>query len=198
MNIMLSPDLSEGLESYRIGPKIKTLRTSKGLGLAQLGEHTGLSAGMLSKVERGAVFPTLPTLLRIAMVFGVGLDHFFDDSGAPILEVIRAKDRLRLPNTTDKSPSFIFESLDFPVNDRPIETYLAEFLPRTAPTDPHQHNGVEFIYVMSGELIISVHEGTHNIEAGDSMYFDARYPHSYQCAGDDRAKVLVVATNSKD
>ena len=48
----------------------------KKLGLAQLGEHTGLSPALLSKIERGNLFPTLPTLLRIAMVFGVGLEHF--------------------------------------------------------------------------------------------------------------------------
>ena len=43
------------------------------MGLAQLGKHTGLSPGLLSKIERGQLFPTLPTLLRIALVFGEGL-----------------------------------------------------------------------------------------------------------------------------
>ena len=70
---MLSDTLTSGLEQYRIGPKIRTLRLKKKLGLVQLGEHTGLSPAMLSKIERGQLFPTLPTLLRIAMVFGVGL-----------------------------------------------------------------------------------------------------------------------------
>jgi transcriptional regulator with XRE-family HTH domain len=48
-------------------------------GLVELGKHTGLSAASLSKLERGKLFPTLPTRLRIAMVFGVGLDYFFTD-----------------------------------------------------------------------------------------------------------------------
>ena len=43
----------------------------------QLGEHTGLSAGLLSKIKRGQLIPTLPTLLKIAQVFGVGLENFF-------------------------------------------------------------------------------------------------------------------------
>jgi transcriptional regulator with XRE-family HTH domain len=47
------------------------------MGLVELGKHTGLSAAMLSKLERGKLFPTLPTLLRIALVFGVGLEYFF-------------------------------------------------------------------------------------------------------------------------
>ena len=62
--------LTAGLERYRIGAKVHALRLKKKLGLVQLGEHTGLSPAMLSKIERGQLFPTLPTLLRIALVFG--------------------------------------------------------------------------------------------------------------------------------
>ena len=54
---MLSETLATGLEHYKIGPKIRALRLKKKLGLVQLGEHTGLSPGMLSKIERGALFP---------------------------------------------------------------------------------------------------------------------------------------------
>jgi len=195
---MLSDVLSQGLENYQIGPKIRSLRTSKSLGLTQLGDHTGLSAGMLSKIERGQIFPTLPTLMKIAMVFGIGLDHFFKQSEAPILEVIRAKSRLRLPNTTDVMPSFYFESLDFPVNDRPIEAYLAEFVPRTPATDPHEHVGVELIYVMSGEIKVTIHDQTHDLRPRDSMYFDSQFPHSYQCGGPEKASAIVVATCGGD
>ncbi|MGI9390137.1 MAG: helix-turn-helix domain-containing protein [Boseongicola sp.] len=190
---MLTETLSEGLESYRIGPKIRSLRTEKALGLAQLSDHTGLSAGMLSKLERGQIFPTLPTLMRIALVFGVGLDHFFDQGDAPVLEVIRAKNRIKLPNTTEAMPSFYFESLDFPVNDRPIEAYLAEFVPRTPHTDPHEHKGIELVYVISGEIEIKIHGATHELCAKDSMFFDSQYSHSYKCSGEDRATAIVVA-----
>ncbi len=71
--------ISEGLGRYSIGEKLRTLRLRKSMGLVELGKHTGLSAALLSKLERGKLFPTLPTLLRIAMVFGVGLDYFFTD-----------------------------------------------------------------------------------------------------------------------
>src|SRR3954454_937507 len=120
---MLSETLTAGLERYRIGPKVHALRSKKKLGLVQLGEHTGLSPSMLSKIERGQLFPTLPTLLRIAMVFGLGLEHFFVDSrDRPALAVVRKKDRLRLPDRPDaENPSYFFESLDFPVRDRKME-----------------------------------------------------------------------------
>ena len=189
---MLSEVLAEGLENYRIGPKIRVLRTAKSMGLTQLGNHTGLSAGMLSKIERGQVFPTLPTLMRIALVFGVGLEHFFEEGDAPILEVIRAQKRIKLPNTTETMPRFFFESLDFPVNDRPTEAYLAEFVPRTPHTDPHEHDGIELIYVISGKIEIRIHDQSHILCTKDSMYFDAQHPHTYTCIGDDRATAIVV------
>ena len=96
---MLSETLTAGLERYRIGAKVHALRLKKKLGLVQLGEHTGLSPAMLSKIERGQLFPTLPTLLRIALVFGVGLEHFFvDGEERPTVAVTRKRDRLRMPD----------------------------------------------------------------------------------------------------
>lgn len=68
---MLSETLDSGLRSYGIGAKVRGLRLKKKMGLVELGRHTGLSAALLSKLEREKLFPTLPTLLRVAMVFGV-------------------------------------------------------------------------------------------------------------------------------
>src|ERR687894_2491268 len=93
---MVSDTLSAGLQQYRIGPKMRALRLRKKLGLVELGRHTGLSPAMLSKIERGVLFPTLPTLLRIALVFGVGLDYFFaGNRERPVLGIIRRADRIR-------------------------------------------------------------------------------------------------------
>ena len=60
---MLSKTLQDGLSDYRIGDTIRTLRLKKKIGLVELGTHTGLSPALLSKIERGRLFPTLPTLL---------------------------------------------------------------------------------------------------------------------------------------
>ena len=73
---MLTSTLAEGLKSYFIGEKLRALRLRKKMGLVELGSHTGLSPALLSKIERGKLFPTLPTLLRIAMVFSVGWSSF--------------------------------------------------------------------------------------------------------------------------
>lgn len=190
---MMTDTLSEGLENYRIGSKIRALRVGKGLGLAQLGAHTGLSAGMLSKLERGQIFPTLPTLLRIALVFGVGLDHFFVDGGkGPIIELVRASDRLRLPDTPQGKPAYHFESLDFPVADARLNAYLAEFPAMGAASVPHMHEGVELIYVIKGALVLNIHGADTRLEAGDSVYFEAGFEHSYRAAGEEACQALVT------
>src|SRR3712207_7159833 len=96
---MVSDTLSAGLRQYRIGTKLRALRLRKKLGLVELGRHTGLSPAMLSKIERGVLFPTLPTLLRIAMVFGTGLEHFFaDEAGRARVAVVRKRERLLMPD----------------------------------------------------------------------------------------------------
>src|SRR6476469_9520479 len=126
---MLSETLTTALEGYAVGPKVRRLRLRKKLGLVQLGEHTGLSPALLSKIERGQLFPTLPTLLRIALVFGVGLEHFFVEAGSRAqFAIVRKKDRLRFPNKPgEKPPTYLFESLDFPMTERKMQAYYAEF-----------------------------------------------------------------------
>jgi transcriptional regulator with XRE-family HTH domain len=191
---MLSETLATGLEHYKIGPKIRALRLKKKMGLVQLGEHTRLSPGMLSKIERGALFPTLPTLLRIALVFGVGLEHFFIESkDRPTVAVIRKRDRLRLPDRPDEpQPSYLFESLDFPVTDRKMEAFLAEFPMQSKPSEPHRHQGAELIYVIKGELGVDVDGENVTLDAGDAMYFDPGAPHSYRREGRSSCSAVVV------
>ena len=183
---MLSATLVAGLRRYEIGSKLRTLRVKKKLGLVQLGEHTGLSAALLSKIERGNLFPTLPTLLRIAMVFGVGLEHFFIESeDRPLVAVTRKKDRLRLPNQpAAEAPSYFFESLDFAVTDRKFDVFYAEFPRMAKPSDPHQHAGAEFIYVLSGRLVVNVDGRDVMLDEGDAVHFDSSAAHSYRL--DDR------------
>jgi transcriptional regulator with XRE-family HTH domain len=191
---MLSDTLAAGLEHYQIGPKIRALRLQKGLGQAQLGKHTGLSPAMLSKIERGQVFPTLPTLLRIALVFGVGLEYFFvDKRRRPLIAVTRKKDRLRLPDRPGEDrPSYFFESLDFPATDRRMDAYYAEFLPSSSPSEPHQHPGVELVYVLKGQLMIEVEGNAVTLAEGDAMHFDCRALHSYRRQGQAACSAIVV------
>jgi len=193
---MLSATLRNGLSDYAIGAKIRSLRLKKKMGLVELGQHTGLSPAMLSKIERDRLFPTLPTLLRIALVFSVGLDYFF--AGArekPLVAVARKADRVRLPDRPGaRSVAYQFESLDYGATERRFNSYYAEFMP-VAPDQlrPHTHTGVEFLYVLTGTLGLHVADEEHALGPGDSIYFDATLPHAY-CRRAGRTCTALVVT----
>lgn len=193
---MLSETLTTALEGYAIGEKIRRLRLRKKLGLVQLGGHTGLSPAMLSKIERGHLFPTLPTLLRIALVFGVGLDHFFrEDRDRPVHAVVRKADRIRLPEKAGRrSAPYRFESLDYPISDRKLNGYYAEFGAEDQPSEPHEHPGAELIYVLRGNLVVNLEGEDFTLGEGDSMYFDCAHPHSYRRQGSTPCAAVVVVT----
>ena len=193
---MLSETLTTALEGYAVGPKVRRLRLRKKLGLVQLGEHTGLSPALLSKIERGQLFPTLPTLLRIALVFGVSLDHFFkEDSDRPVHAVVRKKDRIRLPDKMGRqSPAYHFESLDYPVNESKLNGFYVEIEAEDDPSEPHEHPGAEIIYVLRGELVVNFDGEDFTLGEGDSMYFDCSHPHSYRRKGPSPCAAVVVVT----
>ncbi len=180
---MVPETITEGLKPYSIGEKIRALRLKKSMGLVELGKHTGLSAALLSKLERGKLFPTLPTLLRIAMVFSVGLDHFFtDERKRRVIAVVRKRDRVRFPERpgTPDVP-YYFECLDYPATERKLNAFLADFQELPAEKiKPHQHAGIEFLYLLSGDLTLKVASDDYALEAGDSIYFDSGLQHSYR------------------
>jgi transcriptional regulator with XRE-family HTH domain len=148
---MLSATLQQGLDGYELGAKIRALRLKKKMGLVELGQHTGLSPALLSKIERGRLFPTLPTLLRIALVFSVGLDFFFAGvREKPLVAIARKSQRVMLPDRQGAPEhAYQFASLDYGATERRFNAYYAEF---AAVADdrlrPHAHPGVEFIYAV--------------------------------------------------
>src|SRR5689334_1350798 len=118
------------------------------------------------------MFPTLPTLLRIALVFGVGLEYFF--AGArdkPLVAITRKAERVALPERAGarETAAYRFAALDYPATERRFNCYFAEFFP--VPLDklrPHDHAGVEFIYVIGGTLSLHMHGEEHALQEGDS------------------------------
>ena len=195
---MVSKTIDDNLRPYQIGPKLRALRLKKSMGLVELGNHTGLSPALLSKLERDKLYPTLPTLLRIAMVFSVGLDYFFtDERKRHVVAVVKKEERIKLPDHpgTDEI-AYYFESLDFKCNERRTNSYLAEFEPIAEDKlKPHQHNGSEFLHVMKGRLGLRIGIDDYELEAGDSIYFDPSVPHTYRRVGKQPCQAMIVTAS---
>ena len=191
----INPTIFEGLGRYSIGEKLRTLRLRKNLGLVELGRHTSLSAALLSKLERGKLFPTLPTLLRISLVFGVGLEYFFtDESKRRVVGIVRRNERLRFPERPGvHDVPYYFECLDFHSTERKLNAFLAEF--QELPTEKikaHQHAGVEFLYILKGSMILKIGGEEHSLDAEDAIYFDSAVLHSYRRRGSKPCTGVII------
>jgi transcriptional regulator with XRE-family HTH domain len=187
--------ISDGLARYSIGEKLRSLRLRKGMGLVELGKHTGLSAALLSKLERAKLFPTLPTLLRIAMVFGVGLDYFFtDERKRRVVGVTRRAERVRFPERPgSQEVPYYFECLDYRATERKLSAYLADFQDLPAEkAKPHQHAGIEFLFVLKGSLTLKIGSDEYLLDAEDAIYFDSAVQHSYRRRGPKPCTGVIV------
>jgi quercetin dioxygenase-like cupin family protein len=152
----------------------------------------------LSKLERDLMHPTLPTLLRIAFVFSVGLEYFFNSEPKPVLEIVRKRERLRFPEKSDtRHPAYHFESLDLLAENRKLNAYYAEFeTAERSHVRRHQHAGVEFLYVISGKLALQIGEDEPELAEGNAIYFESAIPHGYRKVGSRRTTALVVVVTA--
>lgn len=90
-----------------------------------------------------------------------------------------------------------FESLDFRANERKLNGYLAHFHPVSEEKlASHFHPGVELLYLIEGELEITIGTEVHRLSAGDAIYFDSIQKHAYRSVVGDNCTAVVVTTGS--
>jgi quercetin dioxygenase-like cupin family protein len=123
------------------------------------------------------------------------LEYFF--AGArekPLVAVARKGQRVELPERPSaREVAYRFSSLDYSATERRFNCYYAEFLPvASEKLRPHDHAGVEFIYVIQGMLSVHMNGEEHALEAGDAIYFDATVPHAYRRSGGRLCSAIVV------
>jgi quercetin dioxygenase-like cupin family protein len=165
------------------------------MGLMQLGERTGLSPALLSKIENSKLVPTVPTLLRIALVFDVTLDHLFhNEHRNRVISITRKEQREQAamyhPRGNDP---YDLMRLDMGNGDRQFQPFLVEFLPETeSNVKSHMHQGFEFIHILSGSLQLLIGADESTLRAGDSIYFDSNLRHAYKRIGKEKCTAFMV------
>jgi transcriptional regulator with XRE-family HTH domain len=183
------------IEANSVGARIKQLRLRRSMGLAELGQKTGLSASFLSQLETGRVVPTLRNLARLGLAFNKDLSYFFQPEAHSFFRVQRKKDRVRIPQPRAVNPTHLAESFGILVPDRSLGPCIAEFLPHcdTASFKPSQFKGREMIYLISGSLEMQFGSRHERLEEGDAVYLDASTARTIRCAGDVSATALIVS-----
>lgn len=162
----------------QLGEIVRTLRASSGLSLSALATASGVSAGLISQIERGHGNPSYNTLIKLAQALGVRVGEFFggQDSEPKLAEIVRADSRRRLLLTEH---DMVYELLTPSMNGRlgMIRAQVAAGWSNS--TVPFLHEGEECVVVVEGELVIVVGGERYRLSAGDALTYDASVSHWY-------------------
>jgi transcriptional regulator with XRE-family HTH domain len=169
-----------------IGERIKTLRTGLGMTLAELGEKANLSTSYLSQVERDKTSPSLTTLETIAKSLNIGLRSLFETDDEAVF-VLRGSKGTHTP--THRDP-IMRQPLMPQMGNPEIEVYRITFHPHSAPEQINQFAGEEIIYVLNGELTISIGDEQFVLTAGDSIHYDALLIHNWKNESNDFCTII--------
>ena len=186
------------VDERRIVEKIREYRLNRGLSLEKLAELTGLTKGYLSRIENSTKAPPIFTLARISQALGVDIASFFSDDhvDAEPVEICVTKKSQRLKVGGRGTPyGYVYEALAHKKRGKNMEPYVV-----TVDFDrkvDFQHEGEEFLYVLEGKLEFFFKNNSYILEEGDSVYFDANFPHSGRSLGNKKAKMLIVIYSYK-
>ncbi len=171
-----------------IGPILQGLRKERGYSIRKVSEETGFSISFLSKLENGKTSITIRNLVKLLNFYGVTLADVFGEPASKKV-VFRREERKVL-----ESPEKI--TLELPVEERSMnmEPLVATFQPRARYSEPLEHSGEEYAYVVKGELRFELEGSSYRLREGDSAYFPGNMTHSWENLTDSEAVVLMVTT----
>lgn len=183
-------------EPLAIGPRIRALREAMELSLRDLGQRAGVSAPMLSQVERGETSPTLSVASRIAAGLELSLSQLLRLDEGEGLTVVRRGDRR--PGGA-RARGHAYEVLTPPLPGQRAEVSCHVLAPGAAtggPDDPpiHEPGSRETAVVTAGRLRLVCDGTEHELEDGDAVTFDADLPHHFENPGCGEARFLAVVS----
>ncbi len=170
-----------------LGRTLQKARKDQGLTVGQLSERAGVSAGLISQLERGHGNPSFLTLSRLAEAVRVPLGHFLQGDVEPRQMVVRRDQRKKLVLPDDH---LVYELLT-PGLGGQLEVLRTRVPPGwTNQERPFQHVGEECVHLLEGGLEVTVGEAFFTLGPGDSITYDSAVPHWWRNA-DGRAAVII-------
>jgi XRE family transcriptional regulator, regulator of sulfur utilization len=183
-------------EQINLGPRVRALRGAAGLSLRDLAERTGVSAPMLSQVERGETSPTLAVAQRIAGGLELSLSQLLRLDEGEGVTVVRAAARRA---GAARSNGHSYDVLTPPIPGQRAEVSEHTLAPGAAtggPDDPpmHEPGSRETAVVHAGRLRLVCDGLDYDLEEGDSVTFDADLPHHFENPGRRDARFYAVVS----
>ncbi len=175
-----------------VGARVHALREAMGLSLRDLAERSGVSAPMLSQVERGETSPTLVVAEKIAAGLELTLSQLLRLDEGEHVAISRAGERRRYERGGHR-----FEELTPPLPGQRADVSLHTLKPGATtggPGDPpmHEPGSRETAVVLEGSLALFVEGARHGLSSGDSVTFDADLPHHFENEGEEPTRFLAV------
>ncbi len=182
-----------------LGARLREARLQRGLSLRSVAQALGVSASLISQVEIGKTHPSVSTLYAMANHLGVSLDDLlgltpssvnsepmFGHRGAPLPDVQHGDDN----PVIEMENGVRWERLAAGVGG-PADPLLVTYEPGASSSIEGKlmrHAGIEYAYLLEGELTLSLEFETYTLRPGDSLQFDSVRPHLYSNRGSTIAK----------
>jgi transcriptional regulator with XRE-family HTH domain len=191
---LLMPVYEERLEES-LGNRLRDLRRQQGLSLRALAEKSGLSANTLSLIENGKTSPSVATLQQIALALSIPITSFFEMkvNRDPVIYTQKKQ------RTSSGFAHGVLEELGTGIGAEGIQPFVVTFNPR-ADSGPQSmnHDGVEFIYCLTGKVVYTVMGEEYALEPGDTIMFSSKMPHSWHNPLDESSQVMIILAASEE
>lgn len=192
MAVEIAQSRTESAAPSAVGGRIRALREAMGFSLRDLAERSGVSAPMLSQVERGETSPTLAVAEKIASGLELTLSQLLRLDEGEHVAISRAGQRRRYERGGHR-----FEELTPPLPGQRADVSLHTLAPGATtggPGDPpmHEPGSRETAVVLEGTLALFVEGARHDLSSGDSVTFDADLPHHFENEGEEPTRFLAV------
>jgi quercetin dioxygenase-like cupin family protein len=167
-----------------LGRKIAEVRRKKQISLEQVANDTGCSVAYLKQVESGEVMPPVGTMLQISRALQI-------DSGILLKEQSATQDRVQAYKK--RTENYAYTTLTPGAEQK----HLKAFRVTVDAMQEHkgvgyQHEGEELVYVLEGEIEVTVGDHVNRLKQGDSLHFNSGVRHQLKNIGQIEAELLVV------
>jgi transcriptional regulator with XRE-family HTH domain len=194
--ISLSSDLDvESEELSAVGERIRKLREIKGLSLGDVSQRTGISDKMLKSIEADAVAPPLGTLTKLARALEMKMGYLLTGGESRPFVITRKDERQPVSRHATEQQSkygYSYLSLSPGMRDRNMEPFLVSLSPTAEEMPGSVHEGEEFLFVLEGEMEVTLGEHREILYPGDSIYYQSSIPHLVKCHQDKPTRILAV------
>jgi quercetin dioxygenase-like cupin family protein len=168
-----------------VGKKIKQERLKKKMSLDRVANETGFSIDYLKKVESGKKIPPVGALLQIARALEIDSGFFLKEQESNL--------RNRIKAYTKRTENYAYTTLTPGAENKHLKAFKVAIEPMTDHKGVgYQHEGEEFVYVLSGKIEVIVGDHVNTLDAGESLHFNSGIRHKLRNVGDEKAELVVV------